>query len=138
MQPKLVLYQNIEFHLIFQLTSHTIGEKPLPWKCHRELSGAFSELDLHVIGFRRLGRPVNRSVVRLSCIFRPDELEPPQQSHQEEEELHTSQTLTETHTRTCHLKKEKKHQGELLQSYFPTSVRMWAPCPIPCPVSVHI
>lgn len=58
------------------------------------------ELHLHAVRFRRQSDPIDWGVVRLSCILRPDELELPQQSHHDEEELHTGQTLSKAHTRT--------------------------------------
>ena len=53
--------------------------------------------DHHAEGFRGLGDPEHRCVVRHSRTFWPDELEAPQQCHQHQEELHPSQPLPQTH-----------------------------------------
>lgn len=66
------------------------------------------ELDLHVIRSGTQSNPIDWSVVWLSCILRPDELKLPQQRHQDEEEFHTSQTLSDTHARTCDIKNTSK------------------------------
>lgn len=65
----------------------------------------FPEYDLHAIRSGSKSNPIDWSIIWLSCIFRPDELKLPQQCHNDEEELHTSQTLSETHTRTWDIKK---------------------------------
>lgn len=58
------------------------------------------ELDLYAVWVRRQSDSHHGGLVWLSCIFRPDELELPQQGHNDEEELHLSQTLSRTHART--------------------------------------
>lgn len=58
------------------------------------------ELYLHEVRFGRQSHPKNWRVVGLSGLLGPDELELPQQGHRDEEELHTSQTLTEAHAVT--------------------------------------
>lgn len=71
-----------------------------------------SELDLHAIRFGGLRQPVDRSEVCFSCILRPHELKPPQQSHHKEEELHTSQSFSETDARPCSLKRPQTHDAD--------------------------
>lgn len=58
------------------------------------------ELHLHAVRFGRQRDAVDRDVVGPSCVFGPDELEPPQQGGQDEEELHAGQTLPQAHART--------------------------------------
>lgn len=57
-----------------------------------------SELDLHPIRLGSQGDPIDWFVVWFSSILGPDELELPQQCHHDKEQLHSSQTLSKTHT----------------------------------------
>lgn len=64
-----------------------------------------SELDFHAVRFGSQSDPIDWSEVWFSCVLGPDELELPQQSHHDEEELHASQTFPETHPRTWDVEK---------------------------------
>ena len=64
------------------------------------------QLDLHAIRFRSQSCPEDWSEVRFSCILRPGELKLPQQSHRDEEKLHASQALSQTHPRTWDTEQE--------------------------------
>lgn len=63
-------------------------------------SGSLPELHPHAVRFGRQRDAVDRDVVGRSCVLGPDELEPPQQGGQDEEELHAGQTLPQAHART--------------------------------------
>lgn len=62
------------------------------------------ELNLHAVRFGSQSDSIHWCVVWFSCILRPDELKLSQQSHHDDEELHSSQTLSKTHARTCNIK----------------------------------
>ena len=66
---------------------------------------AISYLDVYVVRFGCLSDSEHRGEVWLACVLWPDKLESSQQGHQDEEELHTSQTLTQTHTRSWKIKR---------------------------------
>ena len=66
-----------------------------------ELCSLVPQLDVHAVGFGGQGHPEHGDVVGFSGVHRPGELVPPEQSDQDQEELHAGQALPQTHPGTC-------------------------------------